>query len=209
MDGIREAKMKIGVLGGTFDPVHLGHLAMAEEARKALGLEEVLMVPAGQPVWKTPQRIAPAEHRLRMLRLALDEKPHLQVSMIEMERTGPSYTADTLDELKKRYGGEVEIYFILGWDSLSHLPEWHEPERIIDKCYLVAVPRPGFPRPRLEDLERKLPGITKKVVMMNRPRRDISASEIREMAARGQSIDGMVPGPVAAYIAKNRLYARG
>jgi nicotinate-nucleotide adenylyltransferase len=204
----REEKMKIGVLGGTFDPVHLGHLAMAGEVKKALGLEEVLMVPAGQPVAKTPQRVTPAEHRLKMLRLAVADKPHFKVSTIEVERPGPSYTADTLDELKKQCGGEVEIYFILGWDSLSQLPEWHEPGRIIERCYLVAVPRPGFPRPRLEDLERKLPGITKKVVMMNKPRRDISASVIREIAARGRSIDKLVPGPVAAYIVKHRLYTR-
>jgi nicotinate-nucleotide adenylyltransferase len=209
MVGAGEGKMKIGVLGGTFDPVHLGHLAMAEEVKEALGLEEVLMVPAGQPVLKTPQRVSPAEHRLKMLRLAAADTPHLKVSTIEMERPGPSYTADTLDGLKKQYGNAVEIYFILGWDSLSQLPEWHEPGKIIEKCYLVAVPRPGFPRPRLKDLEREIPGITRKVVMMNRPRRDISASEIREMAARGKSIDKLLPGPVAEYIKKNRLYARG
>jgi nicotinate-nucleotide adenylyltransferase len=207
--GIREWKMKIGVLGGTFDPVHLGHLAMAEEVKRTLGLDEMLLVLAGQPVFKKPFRITPAEQRLEMLRLAVADRLDLKVSTIEMERPGPSYTADTLAELKKQYGKNVEIYFVLGGDSLTQLPEWYQPARIIERCYLVAVPRPGFPRPNLGDLEKKLPGISKKIVLMNKPRLDISASAIREMAERGQSIDGLVPGPVAAYIEKNKLYKTG
>jgi nicotinate-nucleotide adenylyltransferase len=205
--GDREGKMKIGVLGGTFDPVHLGHITMAEEVRKALGLEEILLVPAGEPVSKKALRITPASHRLEMLRLAAADKPHLKVSTIEMERPGPSYTADTLAELKNKYGDKAEIYFILGWDSLSQLPEWREPGRIIGMCHLVAVPRPGFPGPDLDALERALPGISGKVVLMDKPRLDISASAVREMAARSESIERLVPAPVAAYIRKNRLYS--
>ncbi len=136
--------MKIGVLGGTFDPVHRGHIMMAEEAMKSLGLSEVLLVPAGQPISKMKDRLTPAEHRLQMLRLAVAEKPHLKVSTMEIERPGPSYTVDTIAELRKKYGSQDEIFFILGWDSLAQLPDWREPARIISMCSLVAVPRPGL-----------------------------------------------------------------
>ena len=198
--------MKIGVLGGTFDPVHLGHIKMAEEARDSLGLGEVIIVPAGQPMSKSTERITPAKHRVEMLRLAVAGRPQLKVSSIEIERPGPSYTVDTIAALKKQYGSQAEIYFILGWDSLAQFADWREPERIIEMCYLAAVPRPGWPRPSLEDLEKDIPGISKKVVFIDKPRLNISASGIREMAARGESIDRLVPGPVADYIKKHKLY---
>jgi nicotinate-nucleotide adenylyltransferase len=200
--------MKIGVLGGTFDPVHLGHIAMAEEARDTLGLTEVMIVPAGQPISKSADRITPTEQRIEMLRLAVDGRPHLKVSYMEIERAGPSYTVDTIAELKKRYGGKDEIYFILGWDSLTQMADWREPGRIIEMCYLAAVPRPGWQRPSLEALEKTIQGITKKVVFMDKPRLDISATVIREKVARGETIDGLVHGPVAEYIKKHKLYAK-
>jgi nicotinate-nucleotide adenylyltransferase len=200
--------MKIGVLGGTFDPVHRGHIAMAEEVKKELALDEMFLIPAGRPVSKTALPITPAGHRLEMLRLGILKRPHLKLSTIEIERPGPSYTVDTLAELEKIYGENCAIYFVLGWDSLAKLPEWHEPGGIVARCYLVAVPRPGFNRPSLDVLEKDLPGISKKVVIMERPRLDISASAIREMAAGGQKIDRYVPGPVAEYIKKNKLYTK-
>ncbi len=198
--------MKVGVLGGTFDPVHRGHIAMAEEAKASLGLDEMLLIPAGHPMSKTTYRITPAQHRLEMLRLAAADKPHLKVSTMELERPGPTYTIDTLIELKKRYGDKADIYFILGWDSLSQLAEWHEPGRIIGMCHLVAVPRPGFPKPSLEELEKELPGISGKVIFMDKPQMDICASGIRDTVAGGKAIDTLVPGPVAKYIKKNQLY---
>jgi nicotinate-nucleotide adenylyltransferase len=198
--------MKIGVLGGTFDPVHLGHIKMAEEVREALGLAEVIIVPAGQPMSKSTDRVTPAEQRIAMLRLAVVGKPHLKVSYMEIERPGPSYTVDTIAALKKRYGGKAEIYFILGWDSLAQLAEWREPGRIIEMCFLVAVPRPGFTRPGLAALEKGIPGISKKVIFMEKPRLDISATVIREKVARHEAIDRFVPGLVAEYIQKHRLY---
>jgi nicotinate-nucleotide adenylyltransferase len=200
--------MKIGVLGGTFDPVHLGHIAMAEEARDWLGLAEVIIVPAGQPMSKSSGRITPAKHRIAMLRMAVAGKPHLKVSAMEIERPGPSYTVDTIAALKRHYGEKDEIYFILGWDSLAQVADWREPGRIVEMCYLAAVPRPGWSRPGLEALEGVIPGITKKVVFMDKPRLDISASAIREMAAQGESIDRLVPKEVAEYIKKHKLYAR-
>jgi nicotinate-nucleotide adenylyltransferase len=198
--------MNIGVLGGTFDPVHRGHIMMADEAMKSLDLAGVLLVPAGQPMSKMKERLTPAEHRLQMLRLAVAEKPYLKVSAMELERPGPSYTVDTITEMRRKYGKNNEIFFILGWDSLAQLPSWREPGRIISMCSLVAVPRPGFPRPDLKTLEKNIPGISKRVVFMEKPRIDISATDIREKVARGESIDKLVPAPVAEYIKNHKLY---
>jgi len=198
--------MKIGVLGGTFDPVHLGHIGMAEEARDALGLAEVLMVPAGQPMSKVNRPITPAEHRINMLRLAVKDKSRLAVSAIETERPGPSFTIDTITAFQKKFGDKAEIYFILGWDSLEQLPEWREPARLAAMCYLVAVPRPGCPQPDMAALESKIPGVTKKVIFLTKPNIDISATAIKEKIARGESIGQLVPGPVAEYIRTHKLY---
>ncbi len=198
--------MKTGVLGGTFDPVHRGHIMMAEEARDALSLSEVLLVPAGQPMLKVNDRITSAEHRLAMLRLAVAGRQNLKVSTMEIERPGPSFTVDTVAGLSEQHGGRDEIYFILGWDSLEQFPEWRDPARLIGMCFLAAMPRPGWPRPDLEALEADVPGISERVVFLEKPQVDISASAIREMAARGESIDHLVPGPVADYIKEHKLY---
>ncbi len=206
MDAEREEKVKIGVLGGTFDPVHLGHIAMADAARKALDLAEVIFVPAGQPVGKTARGVTPAAQRIEMLRLALIGKPYFKISYMEIERPGPSYTVDTLDAIGKRYGGRAGIFFILGWDSLAQLPAWHQPERIAGLCTIVAVPRPGYPRPDLKLLGKKVPGISKKVILLDKPQLDIRSTTIREKTARRESIEGLVPGLVAEYIKKHRLY---
>jgi len=126
--------MNIGVLGGTFDPVHNGHLILAEEARSWLNLAEVLFVPAGQPWLKVDRPISPAEHRLQMLRLALADKPHFKLSTMEIERAGPSYTVDTIAALREQLGSEDELFFILGWDNLAELPQWWEPSHVLLSC---------------------------------------------------------------------------
>jgi nicotinate-nucleotide adenylyltransferase len=198
--------MKIGVLGGTFDPVHLGHVRMAEEARDALGLEQVILVPAGQPMSKPDRNITPAEHRIEMLRLAVKDKPRLTISAIETERPGPSFTIDTITELQQKYGAGAVMCFILGWDSLEQVPEWHEPARLVKMCYLVAIPRPGCKLPDFNDLEKNLPGISQKVICLQNPCINISATAIREKVALGESIDKLVPKAVAVYIKKNNLY---
>jgi nicotinate-nucleotide adenylyltransferase len=198
--------MRLGVLGGTFDPVHRGHLMMAEEARRALDLAEVLLVPAGRPMSKTGQHVTDAGQRLAMLHLAAAGRPWLKVSTLEIERPGPSYTVDTIGALRAQYDSKAEIYFILGWDSLEQLPSWHEPERLVSLCRLVAIPRPGQPRPDLKKLDKAIPGISKKVVLLEKPCVEISASAIREMVGRGETIDSLVPAEVAAYIRENELY---
>jgi len=199
--------MKIGVLGGTFNPVHIGHLMVAEEARASLNLAEILLVPAGQPLLKLDYPVTPAEHRLQMLRLAIAGRPHFKVSTVEIERPGPSYTVGTIAELRVQYGSEDEIFFILGWDSLAQLPGWREPSRLIKMCYLVAVPRPGFQRPDLKALEDLIPGISERVLLLDKPQIDISASAIRELAAQGLSLRHLVPEPVEEYIRQHKLYS--
>ncbi|MBN1693728.1 MAG: nicotinate-nucleotide adenylyltransferase, partial [Dehalococcoidales bacterium] len=197
---------KTGILGGTFDPVHKGHIMMAKEAKEALELDEVLMIPAGQPMSRPNEVTTPARHRLEMLKLAIEGIPYLKISTIEIEREGPSYTADTLAELREKSKGGDELYFILGWDSLAQLPNWRQPSRIISMCTLVAVPRPGYAKPRLRQLEAALPGISKSVIFLDKPRVDISATVIRELAAGGQALDELVPKQVAEYIKKNKIY---
>jgi len=198
--------MNIGVLGGTFDPVHNGHLIVAEEAKTRLNLAEVIFVPAGQPWLKADIPISPAEHRLQMLRLAIADKPHFKLSTIEIERPGPSYSVDTIAELQGQLGSEDELFFILGWDSLAGLPQWREPSRLIKLCYLVAVPRPGSSQPKLKALEASIPGISQRVMLMDKPEIDISASAIRDRVARGLSVLHLVPEPVNRYIKEHKLY---
>lgn len=198
--------MKVGVLGGTFDPVHKAHIAVAEAARDALKLDRVILVPAGQPVSKANQPITSAEQRVQMLRLAVKDSPGLSISTVEIERPGPSYTIDTISALQKQLGDNAEIYFILGCDSLAQLPEWRDPARLVAMCHLVAVPRPGCTRPDMPALEQKIPGIIKSVIFLEKPNMDISATDIREKAARGESISRLVTGTVAAYIKKHKLY---
>jgi nicotinate-nucleotide adenylyltransferase len=201
--------MKVGVLGGTFDPVHLGHIRMAEEARDALGLDRVLLVPAGQPMTKPDLTITSSEHRLNMLQLAVKDKPRLLVSPIEIERPGPTYTVDTITALKQDCGPGTIVLFILGWDSLEQLPAWKQPECLVEMCYFVAIPRPGFKKPNMLSLEQKIPGITKKVIFLEKPIIDISSTAIREKIAGGEKINKLVAGPVAEYIKKHNLYHSG
>lgn len=198
--------MKQGVLGGTFDPVHTGHLVLAEEVKKRLNLDEVLFIPAGQPCFKKGDDVTAAEKRVEMTAAAIAQKPYFRLSRVEVERSGPSYTVDTLAELKKQLAEGDELYFIMGWDNLADLPLWREPERIIKLCSLVAVPRVDCPVPDMDVLETKIPGISKRVVMLNKPEMDISASVIRERVAHGLPISHLVPEAVAAYIEKEGLY---
>ena len=198
--------MNIGVLGGTFDPIHTGHLVVAEEIRTHLSLAEILFVPTGQPWLKADTPISAAEYRVQMVRLAIADKPYFKLSTMEIERAGPSYSVDTITELQAHLGSKAEVFFILGWDSLAELPQWHEPSRLIKMCRLVAVPRPGCPAPDLNSLEAAIPGLSQSVMLMDKPQVDISASAIRKRVAQGLSIRHLVPEPVARYIKQHRLY---
>lgn len=198
--------MNIGVLGGTFDPIHNGHLLLAEEVRARLNLAETLFVPAGQPWLKVDNPISSAEHRVEMMRLAIVDRPYFKLEVMEIRRPGPSYTVDTIDRLKAQLGIGNEFFFILGADNLAELPLWRESSRLITICHLVVVPRPDYPLPDLKALEAIIPGLSQKVTLMDKPEIDISASAIRSRVARGLSIHHLVPEPVEEYIKQHKLY---
>ena len=198
--------MNIGVMGGTFDPIHKGHLIVAEEVRARLDLAEVLFVPAGQPWLKANSPITAAEHRIQIVRLAIAAKTYFKLSTMEIERAGPSYTVDTIAELQGQLGAGDKLFFILGWENLAELPQWREPSRLIKMCYLVAVPRVGYPAPDLKSLEADIPGLSHSVILLDTPQIDISASAIRNRVAQGLSISPLVPEPVERYIREHRLY---
>lgn len=198
--------MKIGILGGTFDPIHLGHLIVAEEARVRLGLEQVIFIPAGQPWLKAGQCITPAEHRLRMVELAVGSNPFFRVMPNEVDRAGPTYTVDTLQELQRELGPDSSLHFIVGMDSLEQFHRWKDPEKLLDLCQLVVVNRPGHQGVDINTLVGRFPQAGPSLRLLMVPRMEISATEIRQRAAQGISIRYLVPEAVEAYIMEQRLY---
>ncbi len=198
--------MKVGMLGGTFDPIHLGHLILAEQARAGLGLDRVLFVPAGQPWRKAGRQIAPVADRVAMVRAALGDDPYFELSLVESERAGPSYTADTLEALHEQLGDGVELFFILGQDALADLPNWRDPGRIVARARLVVAARAGWTPADLAALERVAPGIRERIDVVVMPRIDISSTDIRRRVTAADSIRFLVPPAVERYIAETGLY---
>ena len=199
---------RIGILGGTFDPPHLGHLLIAETARAALELELVLFVPAGEPWLKVGQRITPALHRLRMVELAVADNSHFRACDCEVRRRGATYTVDTLRELLQLYADGTEFYFIVGSDVLGEFRRWKEPEAILKLCSLAVIDRPGAPADGVAALKRRFPeaAAAGAVVSVAGPRVDFSASELRKILAAGQSARYQISDAVAQYIVENDLY---
>ncbi len=198
--------MDIGVFGGTFDPVHIGHLIIAEEARLRLGLSQVVFVPAGDPWFKYDRALSHMTHRLEMIKLAIASNPHFTVSTVDLDRAGPSYSVDTLTDLKRELGEAANFYLILGLDTMAQFAEWREPRRIIERCYVVAAKRPGATDLNLEALERSIPGVSRRLIILDNPQIGISSSEIRERVAKGLSIHNLVPDAVERYIREHGLY---
>ena len=196
--------MKIGILGGTFDPIHIGHLVVAEEARIKVGLNEVLFVPAGQPLLKPDRNITPADHRVEMVRRAIADNPHFKLCTLEIERPGPSYTVDTLMMLREQLGSEVSLLFILGRDTLAELPSWKEPQKLVQLCRMVVAPRLGSKD--LQHLETEIPGLLDKVIQLDMPVIGISSSGIRQRIAQGLPIRYLVPAEVEKYITEQKIY---
>jgi len=199
--------VNIGVLGGTFDPIHIGHLVVAEEARIKLGFREVLFVPAGQPWLKLDRNITLAAHRVEMVRRAIVDNPHFKLCTLEVERPGPSYTVDTLTMLQKQLGSEARFFFILGRDTLAELPLWKEPQKLVQLCRLVVPPRLGSKD--LKHLETAIPGLLDKVIQLDMPVIGISSSGIRQRIAQGLPIRYLVPAEVEKYITEQKIYPIG
>jgi nicotinate-nucleotide adenylyltransferase len=196
---------RLGFLGGTFDPIHHGHLMAAQEAWWQLHLEQVLFVPAGAPPHKRGRTISPAAHRLRMVELAIAGKPQFRVSQVDLKREGLSYTLDTLRLLRAELGSEPVFYFIEGADSLGDILKWHKPQGILELCELAVVRRPGVDVD-LGELEADLPGLAAKVHWVEMPRLDISSSDIRARVRVGRPISYLVPACVEEYVAQQALY---
>lgn len=201
----RGPRTKVGVMGGTFDPIHYGHLVAAEEVCHQLGLARVVFVPAGQPPHKQGQEITPALHRLAMVELAIASNPRFTVSRVDIDRPGPSYTVDTLRLLHEEWGSQVDIHFIMGLDSLADLLSWHQPERLIQLCRLTVVDRPRY-EVDMEALEAALPGIKDRVEFLHIPGMNISSTDLQRRVREGWPIKYQVPPAVEAYIYEHGLY---
>jgi nicotinate-nucleotide adenylyltransferase len=198
--------MNIGVFGGTFDPIHTGHVVIAEEARLRLGLSQVVFIPAGDPWLKHDRVISPITHRLEMIKLAIGSNPHFKVSTVDLYRAGPSYSVDTLTDLNHELGETASFYLILGLDTMAQFAEWREPQRIIEMCRLVAAKRPGATELDVAALERRVPGISRRLILLDNPEIGTSSSEVRERVAKGLSIRNLVPDAVERYIREHGLY---
>jgi len=200
---------RIGILGGTFDPVHYGHLVIAEEVYASLELSEIVFVPAGEPPHKTNVEITAAAHRLSMLELAIASNPHFTISRIDIDRAGPSYTVDMLRLLRQQWGEQTALYFIIGGDSLEDLLGWHNPSGILEQLtHLVAVRRPGYDESEAfySRLEARLPGIKQKLVVVDAPQFDTSSTDLRNRVAQGRPIKYQTPETVESYIVQYDLY---
>jgi len=196
---------RIGLFGGTFDPPHLGHLILASEAQSQLELNRLLWILTPEPPHKQEQLITPIEHRLAMVKLAIEDNPNFELSHIELDRPGPHYTFDTI-KLVADQNPNAEIVPIIGSDSLSDLPTWHQPKELLYACHWVGVMRRPSDEPNLEALERELPGISSKVHYVDTPLLEIASREIRNRIAEGRSVRYYLPSSVYEYITEHHLY---
>lgn len=200
---------RLGILGGTFDPIHLGHLAIAEAAADELGLERVLFVPARYPPHRSSAPRASAEDRAAMVELAIADNPRFGLSPIELASDGPSFTADTMEALardERAAGRHPDLWFIVSAEAFAGFLTWNDPARILTAACLVVLPREGHPAPELGPVAAALPGLADRVTVLDGPRIRLSATEIRRRAGRGLSVRYLVPDAVADYIAGRRLY---
>jgi nicotinate-nucleotide adenylyltransferase len=200
---------RVGILGGTFDPVHFGHLVIAEQVREALQLDRVLFVPAARPPHKLNVPVTPAADRAAMVELAIAGNPAFAVCRIEMERSGPSYTVETLETLAdegRRAGIMRKLFFILSSEAAAALPTWRAPARILELAELAVVARPGFATQDAEEAIRAEIGPTDRVLAIDTVPVAHSSSDVRARAAAGHSIRYLVPPAVESYIRDHRLY---
>ena len=198
---------RLGVLGGTFDPPHIGHLLAAEMARAELNLERILFVPANRSPWKMGRHLSTTEQRLEMVRRAIADYPRFELNRVDVDRPAPSYTYETLQLLSTQYAG-AELFFIMGLDSLRDLANWHRADEIVRLARLVVCARPGVKMDvgQMMDLLHALPALLHKLTFVEMPELEVAASNLQERVRNGQSIRYLVPDAVRSYIEENRLY---
>ncbi|NTW05861.1 MAG: nicotinate-nucleotide adenylyltransferase [Peptococcaceae bacterium] len=200
---------KIGIMGGTFDPIHYGHLVTAEIARHSFGLERVIFIPAGIPPHKDNSAVADYLHRFNMLKIAIESNSYFELSDIEIERQGPSYTFDTVSCLKEIWPA-TEFYFISGADAVLEILTWHRASDLLEICFFIAATRPGF---SLENLKSVLKALSAeyidKILLLEVPALAISSSDIRHRVGLGLPIKYLLPEKVERYIFDNSLYQKG
>lgn len=212
------AGVRYGILGGTFDPPHYGHLALAQEAVARLRLDRVWFLPAADPPHKRDRALTPAPHRAAMTELAIAGDERFGLDRTDLDRSGPSYTVDTLDILRDRWGPDIWIGFITGWDMLLDLPRWHDPQGVLARLdALIAAHRPGAPEleseggqiASLEALEASLPGLRARLTPLETPQLGISSTLLRQRVATGLPVRYLTPDAVRAYITRQGLYRPG
>jgi nicotinate-nucleotide adenylyltransferase len=202
----RAAVLRVGLLGGSFDPPHIGHLILAEEARDQLGLDRVLFAPAGQQPLKQGQKVTAVEDRVRMTELAIAGNTSFGLSRGDVDRRGPHFTVDLIAIIAAQLQPDAELYFLMGFDSLRDLPKWREPEKLIRIARLVALTRPDAPIDWAA-LETAVPGVRERVRLLDMPELEIASRDLRERVRTGRSIRYMVTDAVRMYIEERGLYA--
>lgn len=218
--------MKLGLLGGSFNPVHNGHLAIARQTREALGLDQILFIPTSQPPHKHNGSLAPAQDRYEMVRLAIDADPTLAISDVEILRPGKSYSIDTVRLLQQEYGALTQLFFLIGLDAFLEFPSWRDPQALLEQCHFVVLSRPGqsfralstvrlippIPYPSLADLDAErisrieAPLGTQGLICLKLPPCPISASDIRSRIRQGLPVANLLPPSVESYILRHHLY---
>ena len=218
--------MKLGLLGGSFNPVHNGHLAIARQTREALGLDQILFIPTSHPPHKPNNSLAPAQDRYEMVHLAIASEPSLAISDVEIRRPGKSYSIDTIRLLQEEYGTQAQLYFLIGLDAFLDFPSWREPRTLLKLCQFVVLSRPGqsfrslstvallptIPYPSLADLDAgrisqlDAPFGTQGLICLKLPPSPISASDIRSRIRQGLPVANLLPPLVESYILQHHLY---
>jgi nicotinate-nucleotide adenylyltransferase len=201
-------RIKIGVFGGTFDPIHIGHLILAEEAWFQLGLDRIYLVPSGDPPHKQDRRLTPLVNRIAMCELATRDIEYISISRIDADRPGPHYTSDMVRLVDKAAGENTQIFFLMGMDSLRDLPSWHEAAWLVENCRMVALSRHDV-RLDWDALEAALPGIRERVIILDMPELEIASHTIQKRVRNGQPIRHQVPRAVEEYIYAHGLYHNG
>lgn len=198
-------KKRVGIFGGTFDPIHMGHLIVAETIMDEFHLDKVVFIPAAVPPHKLDKQISPAKHRYMMSMLATCSNPRFQVSDMEMHRQGPSYSRDTLAQLIEEHGRDTEFYFIVGADSVENLHTWNRIDELLTMCHFIGASRPGC-MPDMEKIAQRFGSLAEKIHCLETPELEISSTEIRHRVGQKRTIRYIVPETVEQYIYKEKLY---